>query len=229
MKVPSAVFVVVFIVGFIGMMLDRIMVFLQRLVSFDTAPARRDSFETADHFAVCHLDLDRPGIFRTRNKRAKLWRRRIGDVEHAPATMPKMRKIKIPAAIEFLHREFKGGPAVQVVIADGLDLMREVTLGQTFENAIEVLDGLKEKLNAAGASRFGSGWAWLVVTKEGKLVVTSTPNQDNPLMDSDVTILLGIDVWEHAYYKKYGPNREKYIKQFLKIVNWDYCNLQLEQ
>ena len=59
--------------------------------------------------------------------------------------------------------------------------------------------------------------------------MVSTDNQDNPLMDSDVTILLGIDVWEHAYYKKYGPNREKYIKQFLKIVNWDYCNRQLDQ
>ena len=78
----------------------------------------------------------------------------------------------------------------------------EKAVNETFGS----LDGLKEKLNAAGASRFGSGWAWLVVTKEGKLVVSSTPNQDNPLMDiAEVkgTPIFGIDVWEHAYYLKY--------------------------
>ena len=96
----------------------------------------------------------------------------------------------------------------------------EKAVNETFGS----LDGLKEKLNAAGASRFGSGWAWLVVTKEGKLVVTSTPNQDNPLMDiAEVkgTPILGMDVWEHAYYLHYQNRRPDYIAAFFNVINWD--------
>lgn len=84
------------------------------------------------------------------------------------------------------------------------------------------LDGLKEKINAAGADRFGSGWAWLIV-KDGKLEVTSTPNQDNPLMDvAEVngTPILGVDVWEHAYYLKYQNKRPDYLNAFWSVVNW---------
>lgn len=99
---------------------------------------------------------------------------------------------------------------------------------ELIEKQYKSFNSFKEEFVKEALAHFGSGWLWLV--KNGnKLEMTSTDNQDNPLMDSDVTILLGIDVWEHAYYKKYGPNREKYIKQFLKIVNWDYCNLQLTQ
>lgn len=85
------------------------------------------------------------------------------------------------------------------------------------------LDGLKEKMNAAGTTRFGSGWAWLIV-KDGKLEVTSTPNQDNPLMDiADVkgTPILGIDVWEHAYYLKYQNKRPDYLNAIWNVVNWN--------
>lgn len=85
------------------------------------------------------------------------------------------------------------------------------------------LDALKEKINAAGATRFGSGWAWLIV-KDGKLEVCSTPNQDNPLMDvAEVkgTPILGVDVWEHAYYLKYQNKRPDYLKAFWNVVNWD--------
>ena len=85
------------------------------------------------------------------------------------------------------------------------------------------LDALKEKFNAAGLSRFGSGWAWLI-QKDGKLEVTSTPNQDNPLMDvAEVkgTPLLGVDVWEHAYYLKYQNKRAAYLDAFWNVVNWD--------
>ena len=84
------------------------------------------------------------------------------------------------------------------------------------------LDAFKEKLAAAGAARFGSGWAWLIV-KDGKLEVTSTPNQDNPLMDvAEVkgTPILGVDVWEHAYYLKYQNRRPEYLKAFWNVVNW---------
>ncbi|HOZ85134.1 MAG TPA: superoxide dismutase [Niabella sp.] len=85
------------------------------------------------------------------------------------------------------------------------------------------LEALQEKVNTAGATRFGSGWAWLIV-KDGKLEVTSTPNQDNPLMDvADVkgAPILGIDVWEHAYYLKYQNKRPDYLKAFWNVVNWD--------
>ena len=99
---------------------------------------------------------------------------------------------------------------------------------ELIEKQYKSFDNFKAKFVEEALAHFGSGWLWLV-KKGNKLELIPTNNQDNPLMDSDVTILLGIDVWEHAYYKKYGPNREKYIKQFLKIVNWDYCNLQLMQ
>jgi Fe-Mn family superoxide dismutase len=85
------------------------------------------------------------------------------------------------------------------------------------------LDALKEKMNDAGIKRFGSGWAWLIV-KDGKLEITSTPNQDNPLMDvAEVkgTPILGIDVWEHAYYLKYQNKRPEYLKAFWNVVNWN--------
>jgi len=96
------------------------------------------------------------------------------------------------------------------------------------EKQYKSVENFKAKFVEEALAHFGSGWLWLV-KKGNKLELISTNNQDNPLMDSDVNILLGIDVWEHAYYKKYGPDREKYIKQFLKVINWDYCNLQLEQ
>jgi superoxide dismutase, Fe-Mn family len=83
-------------------------------------------------------------------------------------------------------------------------------------------DAFKEKFAAAGATRFGSGWAWLIV-KDGKLEVTSTPNQDNPLMDvAEVkgAPILGVDVWEHAYYLKYQNRRPEYLSNFWNVINW---------
>ena len=82
----------------------------------------------------------------------------------------------------------------------------------------------QEKFSNAGATRFGSGWAWLVVNNQGNLSVTSTPNQDNPLMDiAEVsgTPILGVDVWEHAYYLKYQNRRPDYLKAFFNVINWD--------
>ena len=81
------------------------------------------------------------------------------------------------------------------------------------------VDEFKEKFAAAAASRFGSGWAWLV-SNDGKLEVVSTPNQDNPLTDGLVP-LLGLDVWEHAYYLNYQNRRPDYIKAFWDVVNWE--------
>lgn len=84
-------------------------------------------------------------------------------------------------------------------------------------------DAAKEKLINGGKGRFGSGWSWLVVGKDGKLAVTDTPNQDSPLMDGE-TPLLGIDVWEHAYYLKYQNKRPDYLTAWFNTVNWDFVN-----
>lgn len=95
------------------------------------------------------------------------------------------------------------------------------------ENAINAtfgsLDALKEKISAAGATRFGSGWAWLCVDTNKELCVCSTPNQDNPLMDNAEcpgTPILGIDVWEHAYYLKYQNKRPDYLSAIWNVINW---------
>ncbi len=96
-------------------------------------------------------------------------------------------------------------------------------LASALNSAFGSFEGFKEKFSNAAATRFGSGWAWLVVNKDG-LVITSTPNQDNPLMDlSDVkgTPVLGLDVWEHAYYLNYQNRRPDYIQAFYNVINWD--------
>jgi len=97
-------------------------------------------------------------------------------------------------------------------------------LADAINAAFGSLDGLKEKMNTAGLTRFGSGWAWLIKDTKGVLSVISTPNQDNPLMDiAEVkgTPLLGIDVWEHAYYLKYQNRRAEYLGAFWNVVNWN--------
>ena len=95
-------------------------------------------------------------------------------------------------------------------------------LAEAIDAAFGSFDAFKEKFANAGMTRFGSGWAWLLV-KDGKLEISSTPNQDNPLMDvAEVkgTPLLGCDVWEHAYYLKYQNKRADYLAAFWNVVNW---------
>ena len=95
-------------------------------------------------------------------------------------------------------------------------------LAEAINSTFGSLEVLQEKVNTAGTTRFGSGWAWLIV-KDGKLEVSSTPNQDNPLMDvAEVkgTPILGIDVWEHAYYLKYQNKRPDYLKAIWNVINW---------
>ena len=101
----------------------------------------------------------------------------------------------------------KGGGDPSGAIADAIK--------KTFGN----FNDFKTKFNDAGAKQFGSGWAWLI-KKGGKLEITSTPNQDSPLMDGN-TPLLGLDVWEHAYYLNYQNRRPDYIKAWWNVVNWD--------
>ena len=90
-------------------------------------------------------------------------------------------------------------------------------------------DRLVEQVSALAATRFGSGWAWVSVDTKGKLTASSTPNQDNPLMDgSNLTPILGIDVWEHAYYLKYKNLRADYIKAFWQVVDWNAVTQRYE-
>ena len=110
-------------------------------------------------------------------------------------------------------------------------LLKAGSTGPTGELAAAIdaelggFDAFKEAFSKAGATRFGSGWAWLCVKADGKLCVCSTPNQDNPIMagvaECPGTPILGLDVWEHAYYLNYQNRRPDYIKAFWEVVNWD--------
>lgn len=93
-------------------------------------------------------------------------------------------------------------------------------LGEDIKASFGSFDDFKEKFEAAGATRFGSGWAWLIVNQDGKLEITSTPNQDSPIMDGN-TPIFGVDVWEHAYYLKYQNKRPDYLKAIWNVVNWE--------
>ena len=95
-------------------------------------------------------------------------------------------------------------------------------IGDDIKSTFGSFETFKEKLEAAGTGRFGSGWAWLVV-KGGKLEITSTANQDNPLMEGAKPVL-GVDVWEHAYYLKYQNKRADYLKAWWNVVNWNEVN-----
>jgi Fe-Mn family superoxide dismutase len=98
-------------------------------------------------------------------------------------------------------------------------------LAEAIDADLGGFEALKTAFAAAGANRFGSGWAWLVVTADGKLAVTSTPNQDSPLMKGLVEVegtpVIGLDVWEHAYYLKYQNMRPAYIEAFWNVVDWN--------
>lgn len=101
---------------------------------------------------------------------------------------------------------------------------------QAIEKNFGSFDRFKDLFSKAAATRFGSGWAWLVKQGDGSLVVSSTPNQDNPLMDvAEVkgTPILGLDVWEHAYYLKYQNLRPNYISAFWNVINWDEVTKRL--
>ncbi len=100
-------------------------------------------------------------------------------------------------------------------------------LASAIDSELGGFDAFKESFSKAAATRFGSGWAWLVV-KNGKLAVASTPNQDSPLMDGSGTPILGLDVWEHAYYLDYQNKRPDYVAAWWNTIDWDAVNTRYE-
>ncbi|QJD78591.1 superoxide dismutase [Spirosoma rhododendri] len=105
-------------------------------------------------------------------------------------------------------------------------------LAEAIDKKFGSFDAFKEEFTKAATTRFGSGWAWLIVTGDGELAVTSTPNQDNPLMDvAEVKgfPIIGLDVWEHAYYLKYQNKRPDYIAAYFNVVDWNAANTRYQE
>ncbi len=97
-------------------------------------------------------------------------------------------------------------------------------VADAINSAFGSFEEMKAEFTKAAVTRFGSGWAWLSVSADGSLAISSTPNQDNPLMDGSGSPILAVDVWEHAYYKKFGPGRGDYLAAWWNVVNWDTVN-----
>lgn len=130
----------------------------------------------------------------------------------------------VPEAIKTAVRNHGGGHANHslfwTVIGPQTDAQPDGTLADEMSKEFGSFDAFKEKFVTAATNQFGSGWAWLVVTKDKKLAVYSLPNQDSPYMQGD-TPIFGLDVWEHAYYLKYQNRRPEYITAFWGVVNWE--------
>lgn len=154
-------------------------------------------------------------------------------LENAPDLQSKpiewiLRNIQqVPESIRTAVRNNGGGHYNHTLfwdwIAPGGSKSPSGALAQEINATFGSFDSFVEQFSNAAVTRFGSGWAWLVVNGQKKLQVLSTANQDSPLMDGQ-TPILGLDVWEHAYYLKYQNRRPEYVKNFWSIVNWDFVN-----
>ena len=137
----------------------------------------------------------------------------------------------VPEAIRAVVRNNAGGHANHsffwLILGPNAGGSPKGKLADAITSTFGSFDQFKEKVQAAGAGRFGSGWAWLVINKAGSLEITSTPNQDSPIMDG-LKPLLGIDVWEHAYYLKYQNRRPEYLKAVWNVINWDAVSKHFE-
>ena len=175
-----------------------------------------------------HIDKDTMEIHHDRHHQAYVdnLNKAIADTDGAGASLEDLIKniSKYPAAVRnnggghFNHDLFWS------VLGPNAGGEPTGELAEAINETFGSFADLKKKLQEAGATRFGSGWSWLIVGQDGKLVVTSTPNQDNPLMDvAEVkgTPIFGIDVWEHAYYLKYQNKRPAYLEAIFEVVNWD--------
>jgi Fe-Mn family superoxide dismutase len=141
----------------------------------------------------------------------------------------------LPESIRAAVRNNGGGHVNHTMFWEQLKIgVPEPTSGPLFDAinaAFGSLAAFKEAFEKAGLARFGSGWAWLVVNKDGKLEIMSTPNQDNPMMSEygGLKAILGVDVWEHAYYLEYQNRRADYLKAFWNVVNWEDVARRFEQ
>ena len=146
-----------------------------------------------------------------------------GDLENKPIEQLISNMNAVPEDIRAAVRNNGGGHANHSmfwkIMGPGAGGKPSGKLAEDINAAFGSFDGFKEKFEAAGAGRFGSGWAWLVV-KNGKLEIMSTANQDNPLMEG-IKPVMGCDVWEHAYYLKYQNRRPDYLKAWWNVVNWN--------
>lgn len=138
----------------------------------------------------------------------------------------------VPEPIRMAVRNNGGGHANhtlfwEVLTPGGLKAPTGALLAD-IDNSFGSLDSFMEKFSTAATTRFGSGWAWLVVDQNKKLQVYSTANQDSPLMDNH-TPILGLDVWEHAYYLNYQNRRPDYIKAFWSLVNWSFVSQEYQK
>ena len=139
---------------------------------------------------------------------------------------------KVPESIRTAVRNNGGGHANHTlfweILNPGGARQPSGALKAELEKTFTSFDGFMEKFSSAATSRFGSGWAWLVVDGNKQLQVYSTANQDSPLMDGH-TPILGLDVWEHAYYLTYQNRRPDYIKAFWSVVNWTFVEQQYQK
>jgi len=179
-----------------------------------------------------HFDKQTMEIHHTKHHQAY-----VNNANAALESLPELAKLPVEELIQKLDqvpadkktalRNNAGGHANHSLFWKGLKLGTTLTgeLKAAIERDLGSVDAFKEAFEKAAATRFGSGWAWLVL-KDGKLGVVSTANQDSPLMGEAISgvsgyPILGLDVWEHAYYLKYQNRRPDYIKAFWNVVNWD--------
>lgn len=141
----------------------------------------------------------------------------------------------LPADRQMVIRNNVGGHANHSLLWKCMKVGTELkgTLKDAIIRDFGSVDALREELTKASIGRFGSGWGWLILSKEGKLFVASTANQDSPMMGKDIAgvegyPLLILDVWEHAYYLKYQNRRPEYVNAFWHIINWDYVAERFE-
>ena len=138
---------------------------------------------------------------------------------------------KVPEAVRTAVRNNGGGhwnhTAFWKLMAKGAGGAPKGQVAELITRSFGSFDKFKEQFSAAAMGRFGSGWAWLLF-EQGKLAITSTPNQDNPAMEKKGAIL-GLDVWEHAYYLKYQNRRADYVAAWWNVVNWEQVNANLKE
>ena len=185
-----------------------------------------------------HIDAQTMNIHHTRHHQAY-----VNNANAAVERWPELAKMKIEDVLRDLS---KAPEAVRTAIRNNVgghwnhtffwDLMTpggakepQGDLKAAIDQSFGGLDKMKERMNQAGAGRFGSGWAWLVVGKDGKLDVISTANQDTPLELGVRSTVLGVDVWEHAYYLKYQNRRPDYLAAWWNTVNWDKASANFKK